>query len=524
GDTAGGATGGAAESTEKEEAEQTAEAVDPAKPGSYLVGVSLWNAIENKASMGNVAFEGESGLVKTSASGASVLQVGTHPVAVSGYTTGVVAFQYDIGNGYTDATVKKSESFTTNTKYDGTAHTITCIRVFEIELSNTTATYVPVRIRVPYTPMDAVAVDGEGWLHARLKIDWSSATDAGGLSQLEATPTPEEAITDAEAEDIALSDAATGVKLTAAAGVVPEDAELSVKAVTSGTDFTRAEAALKETLQAEETPKFKLYDISLLQSKVAVQPSGTITLSVPIPADYDKTKVVVYRINDDGTATLIKGKVVGDDFEIALNRLSFYALVEGETVIEEPETPLAASVFTDIDGHWAREAILYVTERGLFNGTSETTFGPNVAMDRGMFVTVLGRLAGMDEAAYTSTPFTDVAAGAYYAAYAAWASEKGIAGGVGDGLFAPSRPITRQEMATMLHRYMEYAGIPLGGAAHEPFADDAAIASWAKDGVYALAAAGLLNGMGENTYAPTRTATRAEVATVLMRLAQGYES
>jgi hypothetical protein len=503
------------------ETPSAAESVDPSKQGSYLVNISLWKEAENNLSMGNVAFEGESGLVKTSSSGSSVLQVGTHPVAVSGYTTGITAFQYNIGNGYTDATVKKSESFTTNTKYDGVSHKITCLRVLELELPNTTTNYITVRFRVPYTPMDAVAVDGEGWLNARLRIDWNSATDAGGMSQLEATPTPEEAITDEEAEGTELSDKATGITLMAEAGVIPADATLSVKAITSGADFTKALAALKEVLAAE-TPKFKLYDISLMQSKAAIQPSGVITISVPIPTDYDKTKVALYRINDDGTATLIKGKVSGENFEIALSRLSLYALAESETVINEIETPLAASVFTDIAGHWAYDAIKFAVENGLFNGTSETTFSPNVAMNRGMFVTVLGRMEGIDANSYATAAFSDTTAGSYYTPYAAWASENGIASGVGDDLFAPSREITRQEMAVMLCNYADCAKIELGNETQVTFADDAVIASWAKDGVYALAFAGVLGGVGEGNFAPEKTATRAEVATVLMRFVQRY--
>ncbi|MDR2132509.1 MAG: S-layer homology domain-containing protein, partial [Clostridiales Family XIII bacterium] len=205
---------------------------------------------------------------------------------------------------------------------------------------------------------------------------------------------------------------------------------------------------------------------------------------------------------------------------IGLSKLSLYALVEGEKVINELDTPLDASTFTDVAGHWALEAIAFVVENGLFNGTSETTFGPNAPMDRGMFVTVLGRLAKIDATAYTATPFTDVKAGAYYAPYAAWASENKIVEGVGGGLFAPANQITRQEMAAMLIRYADFAKIALTGAEQASFADDAEIAAWAKGGVYALASAGILNGVGDGNFAPKKTAIRAEVATMLMRFAR----
>jgi hypothetical protein len=500
----------------------TTEKADPTKDGRYYVHIDLWNASVNQASMGNVAFNfSPNGLLITE-SGKYRLQVGTRPVEVSGYTTAITA----VAGVDVSVSVVKTGSFTTNTKFDGEAHSLSTVRVFELPLSNVTTEYIPIKFKVPYTPMDAVGAATDGWLSARLKIDWSSVTAAGSSAELNppTTITTGSSSLDATASAPAasLADSATGIKLTAAAGVVPTDAELSITTITSGTDFTKAETAIKTTLATEETLKFKLYDISLIQSKVAIQPNGTITLSIPIPSDYDKAKVVFYRINDDGTATLIKGKVSGDNYEVSLSRLSLYALIEGLEDVNDLTAAGDISKFTDITGHWAYESIKFAVENGLFNGTSETTFSPNVAMDRGMFVTVLGRIAGINAADYTATPFTDVKAGAYYASYAAWASENGIVEGVGGGLFAPANPITRQEMATMLNRYVGFAKITLASAAKDPFADDASIASWAKDSVYALAFADILNGVGDNNYAPAKTATRAEVATMLTRFVQGY--
>jgi hypothetical protein len=143
-------------------------------------------------------------------------------------------------------------------------------------------------------------------------------------------------------------------------------------------------------------------------------------------------------------------------------------------------------------------------------------------MDRGMFVTVLGRLAGAD-ASSANAAFSDTAAGSYYTPYAAWASANGIVQGVGDGLFAPAREITRQEMAVMLNNYVKFKGLELSSDVNVTFADDAEIASWAKDGVYALAGAGILNGVGGGNYAPNKTATRAEVAMMLMRFIQNND-
>ncbi|MDR2355125.1 MAG: hypothetical protein LBE16_02910, partial [Clostridiales Family XIII bacterium] len=286
------------------------ETVDLTKDGRYYVNVVLWKALENAVSMGNIAFRDFSpNALLITEGGRYRLQVGTQPVLASGYTTAIT----DVEG--TSVNIVLRGSFTTNTKYDGTAHDLNYVRVFELALSNTTTASVPIRFKVPYTPMDAVGAATDGWLDARLHIEWSGATKAPANAELNPPTTVATGSSSldavASAPSASLADRTTGIKQTAQAGIVPTDAELKVTAITSGADFTKTEAAIKETRQAEETPKFKLYDISLIQSKVEIQPNGTITLSVPIPADYDKAKVLFYRINDDGTATLIKGKVSG---------------------------------------------------------------------------------------------------------------------------------------------------------------------------------------------------------------------
>ena len=494
---------------------------DPAKDGRYWLNVELWNANVNQTSMGNVAFSGFSPNALLITSGGTYrLQIGARPVEVSGYTTAITEVE---GSG---ASVVKTGSFTTNTKHDGTAHSISTVRVFELPLSNITTAIYPIRFKVPYTPMDAIGAATDGWLSARVHIDWNSVTEAGSNAELNppTTATTGSSSLDAvsSAPSASFTDSASGIKLTAAEGTIPTDAEMKVTAIASGDDYTKAESAIKETLAADETPKFKLYDISLIQNKAEIQPNGTVTISVPIPADYDKAKVVFYRVNDDGTATLIKGKVSGSNYEVSLSKLSLYAIVEGAEVVNDLAALPDISKFMDITGHWAYDDIKFAVENGFFNGTSETAFSPDISMDRGMFVTVLGRVAGIDASAYTQTPFTDVAAGAYYAPHAAWASENGIVEGVGGGLFAPANQITRQEMAAMLHRYVNFAKITLENNPHAAFADDAAIADWAKDSVYTLAFAGLINGVGENSYAPAKTASRSEVAALLARFAQSY--
>lgn len=177
--------------------------------------------------------------------------------------------------------------------------------------------------------------------------------------------------------------------------------------------------------------------------------------------------------------------------------------------------------FTDINGHWAKEHILFAVSRGLFSGTSETTFSPNTTLTRGMFVTALGRLAGINPADYQNRKFTDVKANAYYSPYVNWAASKGIVSGTTSSTFAPDSSITREQMAVIMKNYADKMGysIPKTLAA-VTFADNAQISSWAKDAVKAMQQAGVLSGKENNRFDPQGNATRAEAATVLHRFVE----
>ena len=177
--------------------------------------------------------------------------------------------------------------------------------------------------------------------------------------------------------------------------------------------------------------------------------------------------------------------------------------------------------FTDISGHWAKEHILFTVSRGLFSGTSKTTFSPNTTLTRGMFVTALGRLAGINPADYQNRNFTDVNANAYYAPYVNWAASKGIVSGTTSSTFAPDSNITREQMAVIMKNYADKMGYSIPKTLEAvTFADHAQISSWAKDAVKAMQQAGVLSGKENNRFDPQGNATRAEAATVLHRFVE----
>ena len=130
-----------------------------------------------------------------------------------------------------------------------------------------------------------------------------------------------------------------------------------------------------------------------------------------------------------------------------------------------PVVSAAEHGMIDIVDHWAEEDILWVMDMGLFNGTSSSTFNPNGTMTRGMFVTVLGRYAGVDpdlfEDWYLPDLYKDVNADFYYAPYINWATRHAITSGTGKGIFSPDLPITREQMAVFLVRFANCYGFSI---------------------------------------------------------------
>lgn len=185
--------------------------------------------------------------------------------------------------------------------------------------------------------------------------------------------------------------------------------------------------------------------------------------------------------------------------------------------------------FKDVpSGSWFQEAVKYVTEKGLFSGTSADTFSPNVNMSRGMFVTVLGRASG---AAVTdnNTEFRDVSAYQYYAPYIKWAADNGIVTGVGNGKFAPDADVDREQMCAIIIRYLrDYKKIDLSQyeTGTTDFSDAAAISAWALSDVNTAQQLGFVQGSlvsGAVVFNPKGKTTRAAAAAVFMRLDQSME-
>lgn len=180
-------------------------------------------------------------------------------------------------------------------------------------------------------------------------------------------------------------------------------------------------------------------------------------------------------------------------------------------------------IFTDIyKTAWYKDAVTYAYSHGLFSGTTATTFEPQKAMTRAMFVTVLGRLHhetfGGDIIGGDSK-FSDVPAGKYFSGATAWAADSGIVKGIGAGTFAPNDNVTRQQMAVMLYSYIGMIGgnteiTDEARAKLSAMPDAGSVAGWALDAVAWAFGNGILSGK-DGRIAPAANATRAEVAQIL---------
>ena len=186
-----------------------------------------------------------------------------------------------------------------------------------------------------------------------------------------------------------------------------------------------------------------------------------------------------------------------------------------------PVSALAASVedFTDVSkDSWYYADVDFVGDNGYFKGMSETTFAPDETMTRAMFVTVLSRFARakVDD---SKTSFTDVPTGTWYTGAVTWAAERKIVEGRGNGIFDPNGSVTREEMCTIIDRYLEATGTDVrDNVKHDQLKDEDQVSAWARDAVDNCQSYGVIYGYPDGTFQPKATATRAHVAAILHRL------
>ncbi|WP_339224241.1 S-layer homology domain-containing protein [Paenibacillus sp. FSL H8-0332] len=230
------------------------------------------------------------------------------------------------------------------------------------------------------------------------------------------------------------------------------------------------------------------------------------TLQLDSPADSRNTTVV--RIEKDGSFTFVPAVFNGTG-------VTFYSPSNGTfAVISSNKT------FEDIKGHWAQASVEKLASKYILTGLTDSRFAPNATTTRAEFAAMMVRALGYSSSSSADVAFKDIPTGAWYTGSVGTAAELGLVRGGTDNNFRPNDIITRQEMTVILVKAMALAGSPLPASELQPaaFKDAGKIAGWAQQDVAKAVQAGLITGTPDGQFHPGQSATRAEAATVILRL------
>ena len=194
--------------------------------------------------------------------------------------------------------------------------------------------------------------------------------------------------------------------------------------------------------------------------------------------------------------------------------------VEASFIREGGQTQTPQTTFADVPASaWYYDAVEYVYENGLMSGVSGGWFAPNDTLTRAMLVQTLYAMEGRPAAA--SAGFADVASGDWYASAVNWAAANGVVSGVSETGFGPNNALTREQLALILYRFAQYKGYDVTGTSDlAAYADGSSVSGWAAEAMGWAVDAGLISGVGGNQIAPTGTASRAQVAQILMNFCE----
>ena len=194
--------------------------------------------------------------------------------------------------------------------------------------------------------------------------------------------------------------------------------------------------------------------------------------------------------------------------------------VEASFVREGGQTQTPQTTFADVPASaWYCDAVEYVYENGLMSGVSGGRFAPDDTLTRAMLVQTLYAMEGRPASA--SAGFADVASGDWYASAVNWAAANGVVSGVSETGFGPNNALTREQLALILYRFAQYKGYDVTGTSDlAAYADGSSVSGWAAEAMGWAVDAGLISGVGGNQIAPTGTASRAQVAQILMNFCE----
>ena len=278
------------------------------------------------------------------------------------------------------------------------------------------------------------------------------------------------------------ADGTTGTVVTDSSGEITEvKSSVSSAAVTEAAETGDAVTLPVEVPAAKTTGDAPAVEVTVPKS------AGEVKVEIPVEKVTPGTVAVI--VHADGTEEIVKTSVVTETGVVLT--------LDGSATVKIVDN---AKVFEDIHSvsHWAEDAVDFVVARGMFAGTSETTFSPNSHMTRAMLMTVLARLDGVDTSGGS----------VWYEKGMEWAKANGVSDGSN-----PDAPITREQLATMLWRY---AGSPESSHSLDGYTDADEISGYALEAMRWANENGIINGYGNGLLGVKDNATRAQVAQMLM--------
>ena len=263
-------------------------------------------------------------------------------------------------------------------------------------------------------------------------------------------------------------------------------------------NITQINAAVSSTAAKEAAKTGEIVTLPVeVPGSVDTKDAPAVQITVPGDAGSVRVEIPVEKVTSGTVAVLVKADGTEEIVKTSIPTDAGVALaIAGSTTVKVINN---TKDFVDTNGHWAEDAVNFVTAREMFAGTSATTFSPDTEMTRAMLMTVLARFDGQDT----------TGGSVWYEKGMEWAKRNGVSDGSN-----PNGNITREQLATMLWRY---AGSPVVEGGMDRFPDADKVSDYASDAMCWAVENGLISGMVDGTLNPQGNATRAQLAVILMR-------
>jgi len=309
--------------------------------------------------------------------------------------------------------------------------------------------------------------------------------------------------------------------------------QLTVQKVSSGDAQNLVEPFADKFKLAGDVYELNVLVVNKKGKQISIEQFPDCKVLLPVPESLREAaaagEVMAYRYNENSK---VWEKVVGT-YDTTSGIISFktehfskYALLETVSPPEEKNNFEEKITFKDITGHWAQKEIEFMAAKGYMAGIGDNKFAVEATVTRAEFAAILARMAGLTANPGGTDLFSDVPAGAWYRGAVGAVVSAGLVYGTSENSFAPDDPITREQMAAMIARYMVKNGLDLTISDADAvqllagFSDAADVFPWARTSVALMTRERLMAGRESGQFVPKGNTTRAEAAVVLYRVLQ----